>query len=64
MSSMTATINNLTTGQLIEGLQGSRVCNQAVNAANVIAATAKAAEPCKIADFASEASTKAGAKGT
>ena len=33
-----ATIDNLTTGELIEGLQGSRVCDQAVNAAKAIAA--------------------------
>ena len=35
---MNACINNLTTGEYIEGLQGSRICNQAVNAANAIAA--------------------------
>jgi hypothetical protein len=33
-----ACINNLTTGDLVEGLQGSTVCNAAVNAANAIAA--------------------------
>lgn len=33
-----ACINNLTTGEYIEGLQGSTVCNAAVNAANAIAA--------------------------
>ena len=35
---MNASINNLTTGDLVEGLQGSTVCNAAVNAANAIAA--------------------------
>lgn len=35
---ITATINNLTNDTLIEGLQGSRICNEAVNAAQDIAA--------------------------
>ena len=35
---MNTSINNLTTGELIEGLQGSRTCRAAVNAANAIAA--------------------------
>ena len=35
---ITATVNNLTTGELIEGLQGSRICDQAVNVAKAIAA--------------------------
>ena len=35
---ISATVNNLTTGELIEGLQGSRICDAAVNAAKAIAA--------------------------
>jgi hypothetical protein len=35
---ISATVNNLTTGELIEGLQGSRICDQAVNVAKAIAA--------------------------